>query len=372
MTSMLDPEVKPSTAKEMVHKSKGCLAVLLAVAVLAFGGIFVYQQGKDLLAGFGETPDFPGPGKAAVTITVPEGASVESIGRILVEEKVVASTKAWEEAVASEDRSTSIQSGRYQMKQEMPAIEALRLLINPGASRVRSQFTVPEGLRLSRQIDTLVKGTKIPKTEFDKVAKNPKNLGLPKYAGKNVEGVLFPNTYELVADATAESTMKQMVDQYKKVTGDIDIDARAKALGVKPYDILIVASIIEREVNKDEYRAKVARVLYNRLKDDMPLGLDSTVVYAENLKTNTTTPKDRKSKSPYNTYKVKGLPPGPISAPGKASLEAAANPEKGDWLYFVTVNFDTGETKFVKTYPEFLEIRDEFQQWCKTTKKCDS
>jgi UPF0755 protein len=97
------------------------------------------------------------------------------------------------------------------------------------------------------------------------------------------------------------------------------------------------------------------------------------VIYGENLKTNTTTLKDRLSRSRYNTYRYKGLPPGPISAPGKAALQAAAQPESGKWLYFVTVNFDTGETKFATTKAEFEQLRKEFQTWCKTNPgRCDS
>jgi UPF0755 protein len=105
----------------------------------------------------------------------------------------------------------------------------------------------------------------------------------------------------------------------------------------------------------------------------MKLGLDSTVIYAERLKTNTTTPKARRSKSKYNTYRYKGLPPGPIGAPGKAALQAAANPEKGKWLYFVTVNFDTGETKFARTHAGFLRLQAEFQGWCQSHPgRCDT
>jgi UPF0755 protein len=132
--------------------------------------------------------------------------------------------------------------------------------------------------------------------------------------------------------------------------------------------VLIVASIIEREVNQDQYRAKVARVLYNRLDQGMPLSLDSTVIYAENLSTNTTTPKDRASSSKYNTYKHKGLPPGPIAAPGKAALDAAANPEPGKWLYFTTVDFDTGETKFAETFAEHEKNVAQWQAWCQANK----
>jgi UPF0755 protein len=114
-------------------------------------------------------------------------------------------------------------------------------------------------------------------------------------------------------------------------------------------------------------------VLYNRLDKGMKLSLDSTVIYAGNLKTNTTTKKDRASKSKYNTYRYKGLPPGPISAPGKAALEAAANPDKGKWLYFVTVNFDTGETKFAENQADFEKIRLEFQTWCQSHPgRCDT
>ena len=326
-----------------------------------------------MLASFGEVPDYPGPGKPKITVTIPDGASLNQIGGILVETDVIKSTKAWDSAVRSEDRATSVQAGTYAMQTQMRAIDALRLLLNPAGSRVRSQFTVQEGLRLSAQIDALVKGTKIKKADFQAALKKPDKLGLPSYAKNRPEGFLFPDTYELTADSTATSTLTQMVTQYKAVAREIGLEADAKKLKRSPYEVLIVASIIEREVNKDEYRAKVAQVLYNRLEAGMPLGLDSTVVYAENLKTNTTTPKDRASKSKYNTYRYKGLPPGPISAPGRAALEAAANPEPGPWLYFVTVNFDTGETKFATTEAEFEKIRLEFVNWCRSNPgRCDS
>ena len=282
---------------------------------------------------------------------------------------MIKSRKAWDRAVRTEERATSVQAGRYLMKTQMPAIDALRLLINPGSSKIRLQFTIPEGLRLTSQVDALVKGTKIKKSAYEKALAKPSVLKLPKYAKKRPEGFLFPDTYELTADSTATSTLKQMVDQYKSVTREIEFEADAKKLKRSPYE----ASIIEREVNREEYRQRVARVLYNRLDKGMKLRLDSSVVYAEKLKTNTTTKEDRKSKSKYNTYRYKGLPPGPISAPGKAALEAAANPDKGKWLYFVTVNFDTGETKFADNQADFEKIRQEFQTWCQShAGRCDS
>jgi UPF0755 protein len=375
VSSMLDPSVKSSTAREIAHKGKGCLAVIVAAAVLIVGGFLVWNKASGFLDSFGEVPDYPGPGKGRITVTIPEGASLDTIGGVLVSNGVVKSSRAWDAAVNSEERATSVQAGSYLMKTQMTAIDALRLLINPGSSRVRKRFTVPEGLRLSSQVDALAKGTKIKKSSIRAALKKPKKLGLPNYAKNRPEGFLFPDTYELTAESNATSVLQQMVDQYNSVTKQIELTKAAKQLKVSPYEVLIVASIIEREVNQPQYRAKVARVLYNRLAKGRKLELDSTVIYAEKLKTNTTTPKDRASRSRYNTYTHKGLPPGPISAPGRSALEAAANPDRGKWLYFTTVNFDTGETKFATTNADFEKIRREFQNWCNQPAnkgKCDS
>jgi UPF0755 protein len=373
VSSMLDPEVKPSQAQEIARTAKGCLATFVAAAVLILGGYFVWDKASTFLSSFGEVPDYPGPGNTKILVDVPGGASLDVIGGILVEKDVVKSTKAWDRAVRSEERATSVQAGRYLMKTQMQAIDALRLLINPGSSKIRLQFTIPEGLRLSSQVNALVKGTKIKRSAYEKALDKPNALKLPKYAKKKPEGFLFPDTYELTADSTATSTLKQMVAQYKSVTREIEFEAAAKKLKMSPYEVLIVASIVEREVNREEYRPKVARVIYNRLEKKQKLDLDSTVAYAEKLKTTTTTKKDRASKSKYNTYRYKGLPPGPISAPGKAALEAAANPEKGKWLYFVTVDLDAGETKFADTPEAHEKNVAEFQAWCQAhTGRCGS
>ena len=235
---------------------------------------------------------------------------------------------------------------------EMKAIDALRLLINPGESRVRAQFRIREGQRLSVQVNELVKGTKISKKAYEAALDKPKSLGLPSWADNKPEGFLFPDTYELTAKATATSTLRQMTSRFESVSGELGLEAAAKRLKYSPYDVVIVASIIEREAGRAEDRAKIARVLYNRLAKDRKLELDSTVTYAEKLNTVTTTPEDRESDSPYNTYKYEGLPPGPIAAPGRAALEAALEPASGKWLYFVAVNLDTGESKFAETFSE--------------------
>ena len=316
-------------------------------------------------------PDYAGAGKAPITVAIPDGASLKEIGSLLTARGVIKSTKAWDKAVSQEEAASTVQAGRYLMHTQMPAQAALRLLINPGESRIRLRFTVKEGLRLSDQVAALVKGTKIKESDYTDALDQPQTLGLPRYAGKNPEGLLYPETYELTDESTATSVLRQMVAQYNTVAGQLQLEAKAKKLGRSPYDVLIVASIIEREVRNPAYRPKVARVLYNRLDRGQKRQLDSTVIYAVKSDKTTTSKKDRRSRSRYNTYRYEGLPPGPISAPGRDALMAAANPSAGSWLYFVTVNFDTGETRFSADEAGYQRDKAAFQAWCQANSgKC--
>ena len=361
----MDQETKPSPAAEVVHRGKGCLAVVLALAVLIGGGYFVWDRASSFIsAQFGATPDYPGPGKKNVTVNVPSGSSVDDVGTILYDDKVILSTKAWDEAVNAQTDAVSIQAGSYQLKTELPAKDALAILLDPDQSRIRSQVTIPEGLRLSAQISTLVKGTKIKRSAYQAALKKPATYGLPASAGGKAEGYLFPNTYELTPESTATSVLKQMTTQFAATSKDLDLDGRARQLGVSTDDLVIVASIIEKEVRIPGDRAKVARVLYNRLEQGKKLELNSTLVYALKYKTEgQITDADLKKDNAYNTYVHKGLPPTPIAAPGKAALRAAANPAAGDWLWFVTVNCDSGKTKFTADEDEHLRNVAEFETW---------
>ena len=158
-----------------------------------------------------------------------------------------------------------------------------------------------------------------------------------------------------------------MVDKTVAVAQDLDIGTRAKALGYTGEEILTVASILEYEAKADEDYAKVARVLYNRLDDGMPLQLDSTVSYVSGRKGDVfTTEDERNAESAYNTYQNTGLPPGPIGSPGEKTIEAALNPAEGSWLYFVAVNLETGETVFSNTFAEHNRAVAQLQQYCKT------
>ena len=321
--------------------------MFVAAAVLLLGGYFVWDKASTFLSTFGEIPDYPGPGNAKITRRRSRrrlaGCDRRHPGRRRRDQV----DEGLGQAVRSEERATSVQAGRYLMKTQMKAIDALRLLINPGSSKIRSAVHHPGGTPAHRPGGCPGQGHQdqevgVPRRRLNK----PKTLKLPKYAKNRPEGFLFPDTYELTADSTATSTLKQMVDQYKSVTREIEFEAaceEAQAVTVRGAD----------RGQHHRTRGEPGGVPgqggpgpLQPARQGHEARLDSTVIYAEKLKTNTTTKEDRASKSKYNTYRYKGLPPGPISAPGKAALEAAANPEKGKWLYFVTVNFDTGETKF--------------------------
>lgn len=372
MTSLLDQEPEQRSTSAL-KSGRGCLAALVALAVLLGGGYFGWQKGSAYLTELLSTPDYTTvKGVKNVTVTVPEGASLTEIGVQLDKQDVIKSTKAFKKAIAAYDGQPTVQAGRYRMRTQLPAATALERLTNPKKYQIHQQVQILEGLRLSQQVAALAKGTKIPAKDFQAALKKPGTLGLPSYAKNRPEGFLFPDTYQLTTNSTATSVLRQMTARYGQVANQIHLTQRAAALHKSPYDIVIVASIIEAEVNRPQDRPKVARVIYNRLAKGMKLQLDSTVLYAVG-KTGqlTTTDAERANPSPYNTYAHLGLPPGPISSPGKQALQAAANPATGDWLYWVAVNPATGETKFAKTKAEHDRYTAEFQHWCQTHKgKC--
>ncbi|QGN32735.1 endolytic transglycosylase MltG [Microlunatus sp. Gsoil 973] len=365
VTDLLDgpPERRSKTA---VKRGKSCLAVLVALGIILAGGLFAWQKFSVFAEETLSTPDYTDArGTKDVRFTVPSGASLTSIGIDLQKADVIKSTKAFKKAIEKYNGNPVVQAGTYKMRTQVPAASALNRLTHPAKYRIRKTVQVLEGLRLSDQVASLSKQTKISRKDFQAALKKPQNLGLPDWAHNRPEGFLFPDTYELTGDTSATSVLKQMTERFGTVSDGLDLQGRAQAMHRSPYDIVIVASIIEKEVRRPADRPKAARVIYNRLAHKMPLQMDSTVHYALNKSDRvTTTPADRANASPYNTYKHVGLPPGPISAPGKASLQAAANPASGSWMYFVTVNPDTGETKFATTLAQHDAYVAEFQAWC--------
>ena len=217
----------------------------------------------------------------------------------------------------------------------MKASQALAVLVDP-ENLMQNLVVVPEGARVRQIVKTIVTRPTSASVRSPRPSPTPEAIGLPPEAEGNPEGYLYPATYTVPPKQDALGLITQMVTKTVEVEQSLDIESRAKELGLTPEEVLTVASILEYEANRSEDYPKVARVLYNRLKKDMPLQLDSTVSYVSKRSGDVwTTAAERSNTSLYNTYEHAGLPPGPIGSPGEETIEAALNPADGDWLYFV-------------------------------------
>jgi UPF0755 protein len=334
------------------------LSLVLILVVVGGGAAVVLGAGAKLKDVFHSTNagDYPGPGNGSVQVEVVSGQSVADVGRTLKGKDVIKSVDSFLQVANADPESSSIQPGFYALKKKMRSSDALATLLDPKA-RIQARVTLPEGLRLDETLKKLSKDAKLPLADLEQQLKNAKGLGLPDYAKVNAEGFLFPATYDVAPDASAESVLKALFTAYAKAADQAGVDRTKRT----PYEIVTIASLVEAEARHAEDYGKVARVVYNRLEQGMPLQFDSTVNYALNADKQIVTHQDLGVDSPYNTYKNTGLPPGPINSPGLAALKAAVNPTPGNWLYFVTTNPKTGETKFTGSYQQFLKYKDELK-----------
>jgi UPF0755 protein len=335
---------------------------LVAVVVVAVVGALAFA-GAGLFAG---TADYKGSGHGSAVVVIKPGQSLTDIGQTLFSAGVVKSKKAFIEATKLNPDSTKVAPGTYRLALGMQASLALSALLN-SSSRVTSVVVVPEGARAKQVVKVASKGTGIPQADFDSTLQQPSTLGLPAWAHQNAEGFLFPATYTFDPGVSASTVLTHMTERFNQSADDLNLVANAAKIHHKPYDVLIVASIIQREVAPRDY-AKAARVIYNRLAKGMNLQLDSTVAYGLGIEKLQLTSDQLAKQTPYNTYLVTGLPPTPISNPGDAALTAAMHPADGQWIYFVTVNPDKQDTRFSSTYEQFLKDKQKFLNWVATHK----
>ncbi len=225
--------------------------------------------------------------------------------------------------------------------------------------RPRSTLMIPEGRRASQVYEAVDQALGLKPGSTGKVATTV-DLALPAQAEGNPEGYLFPATYPLDAATEPAGLLRYMADTARKHFGADHVTAGAQRNNVSVYDTITIASIVQAEADTASDMGKVARVVYNRLLKDMPLQMDSTINYALKRSTLDTTTADTQLDSPYNSYRIKGLPPTPIGNPGEEALRAAVSPTPGPWLYFVTVG--PGDTRFTDSYDEQQENVEEFNR----------
>jgi UPF0755 protein len=355
---------KRQRGRERRRSSVAFIVMILVFGLLAGGAWYGYGKVK----GFLKAPDYAGNGTGQAVIQVEEGDTATDIANTLFKADVVKSAKAFTNAAEQDAKAQTLQPGSYTLRKQMSAAAALKLMLDPASKSVK-RFTVPEGLSSKQVLERISKQAAIPLAQLQTASKDAAALGLPEFAAGSAEGFLFPDTYELQKGDTAASILKQMVARTLAVMEEDNFVAEATKRGLTPREALIVASLVEGEGIPEDF-AKISRVVYNRLNEEMPLEFDSTTNYGRELaglprKNRFTREELRDPKNAYRTHNKRGLPPGPIANPGKAAFDSSVAPAEGDWLFFVLID-KAGHSAFAVTLPE----HENNVEKCKQAKLC--
>ena len=333
------------------------LAVVLATScvVILVGGL---RHGAPRIVATKEVaPDYPGPGGQPLEFTVESGQGADQVGANLVKAGVVKSTAAFLHAITSTQSESRLLPGVFDLRLRMKASDVVAILTD--SSKAGGFLQVRAGERVREVVARAAQLSGVPQSEFDALIQAKGEGILPQEAQGNFEGWLQPGEYDVRKAGSAKAILSNLVSKRIEHLNQLGVPG-----GQDRQTILNTASITEAEVNKAEYYSKVARVIENRLAKGMPLGMDSTVAYSNNVSAlKLTDAMLKNADDPYNTRVHPGLPPGPIGSPGDEAIQAAMHPETGDWLYFVTVNMDTGETRFSDNQDQFNRDVKEYKAW---------
>jgi UPF0755 protein len=377
------PVRKPKERKK--RRAVLWIGMAVVLVLIAAGGYYGLRQIMDI----GSYDDYAGNGESDVVIQVQNGDSTGDIGATLVDAEVVASASAFIAAAETDDRVRAIQPGYYVVKTKSSGDAAVAQIVKPEAKVGNLQITPGTQLHDITKTDGSVnpgivtelasascadlngKSTCVPAEQLLASAEKADlaGLGVPDWAvgpasraepQRRLEGLIMPGVYDVRPGATAEELWKQLVTDSATRMQALGMPDMANETGFTPYQVLIMASLIEREAIEKDFR-KVSRVTYNRLNEKMRLQYDSTVNYVLDRPTIRTNESDRLRAGPYNTYDNTGLTPTPISAPSDAAIKAAVGPERGPWLYFVRCQTD-GTSCFAVTDEEHQQNRAEAQE----------
>lgn len=320
---------------------KKILVSLLILMVIAMAGVAYISYMISPVDSYPET-----------IFLVESGATVNSVAKALFDEGIIRSSYAL--VIANKIyKPGSIKIGEYIIKPNMSSIEILKLFVKGSVKTIR--VTLPEGYSSEQMAKTFEEKQVTNASDFLVLVKNPDEellADFPYDTKGNLEGFLFPDTYDFLKNTSARIVIKTMLNQFEnKMSGLLNADS-----SLTPYELVVLASIVEKEAKYDDERPRVAQVFLNRLKQNMKLQSCATIQYLLPLPKEKLLYKDLEIDSPYNTYKVNGLPPGPICSPGYKSLEACVYPSGEDYMYFVAMA--SGHHIFSKTYAEHLKAKD--------------
>jgi UPF0755 protein len=377
-----------AAARRAKRRRKRTILWVVVALVLTGGGVGAYY-GYRTLSGIGAYDDFAGAGEADVVVEVKDGDPVGTIAKTLQEQGVVASARAFTEAGADDARVVAIQPGFYLMKTKMSGEAAVARMVDKASKivplEVKGGYVLHD---LTAQDGSVTKGilSKLSDAscvELDGAKQcvtpeqlrdaadhaDPASLGIPEWALADVtaapkenrlEGLIVPGLYHVKPGASAAELLKGVIATSLTRLQSYGIPGNAGTTGFRPYEVLVIASLIEKEGITDDF-GKISRVIYSRLAKPQKLELDSTVNYKLERPHITTSDADRDRSGPFNTYQVQGLPPTPIGSPGHKAILAAITPEDGPWMYFVKCEKD-GTSCFTNTYDEHDAVSKKAQR----------
>ena len=339
----------PKKVRRRRRRNFGPTLVALLLLAAALGGVYLVYAGVR-----GEQAP-----EGAAKVEVVKGDTLSEVAAKLEAEGIIENAFVFKMQARIEGYGTEIKTGRYTFEPGQESEEILRKL-TAGVAVPTIAVTIPEGLTLEETARTVAADTDVSAAEFVRAARET-DYGyafLEDPAIKSTEGYLFPRRYDFEKGVTAPQVVDRLLGQYLLETESMDLAAARERHGLTEHELVTVASLIEKESANAEERPVIASVIYNRLREDMALQIDATIQYALERPKESLKLSDLRIDSPYNTYVNEGLPPGPICSPSRQSLEAALNPERTNYLYYV-LEADGREHFFTSDYGAFLREKEE-------------
>jgi UPF0755 protein len=340
--------------REPSRRGRRVLVVVLgvfAVLLLALGAAGVWVQRQI---------DPPGPPGEIKAIEIPQGSTSDDIGRLLAAEGIIESDFIWGWYLRV-NGGGPFQAGLYELAENSAIGDVIDVLDGGPRPPDERSFTIPEGLTTTEIVARLAdpeKGLGFDAALMQQLLDSGQVRSAAQPADQpSNEGILFPETYRIAADADELAVLQLMVGELDATMDELGVATAQERFNLTPYEVLIVASLIEEETKIPEERPMVARVIYNRLREGIPLGIDATSRYEAEIAGRDRGDIDFESDSPYNTRRSQGLPPTPIASPGRASIDAAINPAEGPWIYYVLEDAE-GHHFFTDSDSEFIRAKN--------------
>jgi len=290
-------------------------------------------------------------------VSIPEGSTFQQVAALLEREGLIKSRSGFLLLGRSQSAERRIRAGEYELNAAMPAAEILSKLLS--GQVVLHPITIPEGLTMVQIANMMEQQGVTDRAGFLQLARDRTFIATLGLKVETLEGYLYPDTYKFPRVVKAKDVVSTMVEHFRQVFGP-EMQARAAELNMAEHEVVTLASIIEKETGADGERAEISAVFHNRLRKRIPLQSDPTVIYGLTGFDGNIRKKDLSSPSPYNTYRVAGLPPGPIANPGLRALQATLYPSSSRALYFVSRN--DGTHQFSATLTEHNQAVEKYQR----------